>query len=424
MRNIPIGLPTFYALLAVILFLILSFSPVDGKKVNQATKKNFQWRTDLFSLREEDDDINMTYCDPKLFKETFKVKNGELDSGSNFTSPWVLVLITLTVLAQLKSNLLWIDAIILRKLKKERDRKPDHQIRDDVASEAPKRMQKAKDPKDALFASIYMSKSKGRHRLSGRFISSTTLFLVMFMDVIGMVQNWEQNELILASEVLVTFRLTLAFSSLAVLGSLCLKKGAWKKVALYLTTLVSIVLFSSFMWFSFRYCWIPPYSRTVDIYKNLNYMIISILAALFVGEIIRQYNNFDTHISNIAQTIINGDMDKKWKKMLKDRFEYLKRIHYFPEETRSENLWINLLKFIGSWHISFLCIVQSILYVATFSWHTKEAIPASIAVRVGSTVFIAMSQINDNVIERRLIMKILEISHPKEEGKQNLLEKV
>lgn len=220
------------------------------------------------------------------------------------------------------------------------------------------------------------------------------------------------------SEVLVTFRITLAFSSLVVLGAISSNWKMYDKIFTYVGFFGGYAIYFITLCFSWRKCWFPPSSTLFKVMKDVSLCDKYLLIVVFIDEIIRQALNRDSHISNICQSIINGDIDKK--RRLKGKFERLKRRHKGEPEERVSPLcrifaWT--LGFIETWGVPILFLILTFSAVIEISELEKKRIPDYVALRMSSAIFISMTLFNDVVIEKQLIMELLKISHRIESDK-------
>lgn len=406
----------FTLLFLLLFFLIHCTNVADGKNTRATYDLLYNRINGLYESRDHTGKNKPNHCPSRngsFIEKRFIVRDETTfdDQEVDYTSLRMIFFITLTVIAQLKCDLVWSEARILRKYHSMYDYKTKTEIREGIEDEYRSKLKDAgKNRDDLIFASLYISQSRGRQRLSGRIISSTSLFLVIFVETIGGLLDSSNGTI--SSEVLLTFRITLAFSSLVVLSAIRTRRKLFKAL-IFLAFFISIAIYAFLLWSSWDKCWFPSGSA----YWNFAYSFLvaatTILILLFIGDTIRQVGNFDTHISNICQSIMSGDIDMLLKEKLKKRFELLKRKHRGEQEDRASIL-SRTWEFVRRWTVSALFFLSTFSYIADISSSNKNTVSEIIVLRICTAVFVAMTQLNDNVIEEWLIMEILKISHPVE----------
>lgn len=322
---------------------------------------------------------------------------------------WIaIVLIVVTVTLQLRHNLIWSDARILRKinyiLKSQTSRSIAKQIRDGLDEEIDG--PRTSVSSTLIFARLYERLSKGRHRFVGRLFSNLAKLSLWGLQV---VETFEEPYLqMLNSDVLISFYLLLGVGSITVLGAFRPNKveGILIICSILLATTVSIVLRATVHDTSPE----SNYDIAVTAFAYLRYVCVLLGVLVAAYDLFVSITKREAHISNIVSCILHQD------RMTKSHVERLEAMRAAVESGRSEyyetksnwkwrgnrnfKFWFDVVLFLGT-------SVEGALYSVLLS---TELLPAFFALETSSYMFFLLLLINDNYIENELLFKLVKIS--------------
>lgn len=322
---------------------------------------------------------------------------------------WIgISLIIVTVTLQLRHDLIWSDARILRKinylLKSQTPRSIAKQIREGLDEEIDG--PRASVSNSVIFARLYERLAKGRHRSVGRSFSNMAKLSLWGLQVI---ESFEEPYLkMLNSDVVISFYLLLGVGSLTVFGAFKPNKAEWVLITFSLLFAISTSLILRATIFDTSLDSAYEEALIYTSYLRYSCLILGIFATSY--DLYISFSEKEAHISNIVSCILlKSRMTNGHTERLGSMRAAVESGRSTYHESKSKWKWRGCRNF-RFWFdtIVFLCTsIEGALFSVLLS---SQLLPAYFALETSSNLFFVLLLVNDNYIENELLFKLVQIS--------------
>lgn len=359
---------------------------------------------------------------------SYREENVEEDT-KNTNLDWEgLSLLVLTIILQVRHTVLWSESRMLRKLKYklkvQKAKKIAKSVRDNIDVDIDGTPESVSS--DIVFARLYQSLSKGRHRLLGRAFTQLAYISLWALE---MAETFERPfRQILNSDVLLSFRCLLAVASFTVLGAF---RPTISEIILILLWLFVPLTVSYVVWEEVLYD-NSTYQKAFKVTCWINRVIIILGMIMSIVRFVLSVFGFDDEISTTVSVILrrrtsgkqlSRRQQRKLDKM-RNHVNLQRDIHHrgitnctydgqlSPWTLRSATAWKIRCGFkLGSWFdivVFNVAVLDGILTVPTL--HNEKEFGRFFLLQVASFCFFLCILINDSHVEKELFFKLLWIS--------------
>lgn len=328
---------------------------------------------------------------------------------------WFLsIMISVTVLLQMKMNVVWSEARMFRKLVRRLKMGGKTQIRTEALSTFP--YQECNN--DQLFARMYIMMSKGRHSTASRVYSYLLLWTLWVLDILQSVGSID-SIVFIESEALTVLRLMLAMGALIVVGALRYRQK----------TIVAVIIACSV-----PYVWSYTFFQNVVLYKSdvwessFPYKIfyyVNLLRLIAVGAgllyslfpCVWDYLGKGTHISNIAYSIEEGLTDDSLRKSQVRRLQLVRernKVIHRDNPSSSNDLLVADSQFFSLPFKSAIEVIVSVIILTTNAFLLGDLSRGRFAIVVIVEFFefvgTSLLFVNDVIIEPALFAALIDVA--------------
>lgn len=329
---------------------------------------------------------------------------------------WLLPsLLALSVLLQMKMDMMWSESRIFRKLVKQIKRKGKKNIRQEVINSFPQ----SECHNDESFGRLYTMMSKGRHRTISRVYSYLLLWTFWILDIL--ISFGAVNEFaIFDSEALTVLRLMLSMGALQVVGAIRVGRKRILGVIIICSIpyVLSYFIFQNVIMFAGDYSWVGPFPETI--FRICNYIRCAIVVIGFLLSLYpcwKDYLGKDSHVSNLANCIEEGLHESRDRQSQMKRLQFVrKRIQHIYEENPdcTSDLMIADSYFIAPSFRAYVDVFVSFTLFLTNAFLlgnlSKGRLSKIVIVEFFEFIGICLLLVNDTVVEPALLATLIDIA--------------